>query len=150
MNDTLRQLYQDTILDHNRHPHNFGRLPAQVTHQAHGLNPLCGDEFTLYLRVADGVVEDVTFDGQGCAISTASASLLTDAVVGKRLDEVDGLFHAVHDLLTGDDEADVRIGKLRVLGGVRAYPVRVKCASLPWHVLRAALQQELSVVTTEE
>lgn len=147
--DTLRELYEEVILDHNRNPRNFRHHPEGANHQAHGDNPLCGDELTLYLIVRDGVIQDIGFDGHGCAISTASASLLTEVVKGKTLAQVDDLYHAVHDMLTGKVDADVTIGKLRVLGGVRAYPMRVKCATLAWHTLQAALKQPGAEVSTE-
>lgn len=147
--DTLRALYEEVILDHNRHPRNFRHRPEGVTHQAHGDNPLCGDELTLYLAVKDGLILDVGFFGQGCAISTASASLLTEVIKGKTLAQADELYQAVHDMLTGKTEADSRVGKLRVLGGVRAYPMRVKCATLAWHTLQAALKQSGAEVSTE-
>ncbi|KAB2843906.1 MAG: SUF system NifU family Fe-S cluster assembly protein [Burkholderiales bacterium] len=135
----LRELYQEVIFDHNRHPRNFGVL-EHPTKVAHGHNPLCGDQLTLYLTVRDGVVVDVSFQGQGCAISTASASLMTEAVKGKPLAEVEALFTAFHTMLT-EDQAEPRsdLGKLEVFDGVREYPARVKCATLAWHTLHNAV-----------
>ncbi len=151
--DDLMALYQEVILDHNKWPRNFGELPA-ADHRAEGNNPLCGDQLTVYLTVAAGRIVDIRFSGQGCAISTASASLMTEALKGKSEDEAAALFEAVHKLLTeqGSDESDAngdRLGKLTVLGGIKQYPMRVKCASLPWHTLRAALERSDRSVTTE-
>ncbi|BAU48140.1 nitrogen fixation protein NifU [Sulfurifustis variabilis] len=144
----LRSLYEEVILDHNRRPRNFLYRPEGANRHAHGYNPLCGDDFTVSLRVEDGVIRDVGFEGAGCAISTASASLMTEAIKGKRIEEVERLFENVHELLTRDGEpAD--LGKLRVLAGVREYPARVKCATLAWHTLHAALQNVPDTVTTE-
>ena len=147
----LRELYQTTILDHNKQPRNF-RVPEGANRRADGHNPLCGDRVAVHLRLADGVVEDVGFQGAGCAISTASASLMTQAVKGKSTAEVQKLFDAFHELLTGDPHQEVdaeRVGKLAVFAGVREYPVRVKCATLPWHTLRAALEGGRELVKTE-
>ncbi|MBI3149264.1 MAG: SUF system NifU family Fe-S cluster assembly protein [Betaproteobacteria bacterium] len=135
----LRELYQEVIFDHNRHPRNFGVL-EHPTKVAHGHNPLCGDQLTLYLTVRDGVVVEVSFQGQGCAISTASASLMTEAVKGKPLAEVEQLFAAFHTMLTEDPtEPRSDLGKLEVFEGVREYPARVKCATLAWHTLHNAV-----------
>jgi nitrogen fixation NifU-like protein len=147
----LRELYQTTILDHNKQPRNF-RVPEGANRRADGHNPLCGDRVAVHLRLADGVVEDVGFQGAGCAISTASASIMTQAVKGKSTAEVQKLFDAFHELLTGDAHQAVdaeRVGKLAVFAGVREYPVRVKCATLPWHTLRAALEGGREMVKTE-
>ena len=146
----LRDLYQEVILDHTRRPRNFGPL-ADANRCAEGSNPLCGDRVTLYLKLVDSVIEDVRFEGNGCAISTASASLMTEALKGKTLDEVQALFGAVHALLTVGDDAHpaVPLGKLEVLSGVREFPVRVKCATLPWQTLQAALRDEARPVSTE-
>lgn len=136
----LKDLYRDVIVDHNRHPRNFGKLePADA--RADGHNPLCGDRLTVYANLDGDRIGEVRFDGSGCAISVASASLLTEAVKGKRLAEVKDLFEDVHALLTRHD-ADVdpaKLGKLAALSGVREFPARVKCASLCWHTLNAAL-----------
>jgi len=145
----LRDLYRDVILDHNRAPRNFGRLdPADA--RADGHNPLCGDRLTLSLRLAGNRIEDVRFEGQGCAISTASASLMTEAVKGKDRAAVGALFDKVHHLLTSHDApAPVELGKLAALSGVREFPARVKCASLCWHTLNAALHGDAAAVSTE-
>jgi len=143
----LAQLYQDVIVDHNRSPRNFRRLePCTVEsgcHRATGDNPLCGDRLHLYVDVADDAIRDVAFQGSGCAISVASASLMTEAVKGKRLDETRGLFDTMHGLLTGTVVSGAEdlegLGKLAALAGVSAYPMRVKCATLCWHTLQAAL-----------
>jgi nitrogen fixation NifU-like protein len=139
----LNDLYRDVILDHNRKPRNFGPLePADAS--AEGFNPLCGDRLTLRLNLADDTIRDIRFEGQGCAISTASASLMTEAVKGKTRGEALALFERVHNLLT-DDAADAEdLGKLAALSGVREYPARVKCASLCWHTLASALHAPLS------
>lgn len=136
-----RDLYRDVILDHNRSPRNFGRLePADGT--ALGHNPLCGDSLSVTLRVHDGALSELRFNGQGCAISIASASLMSEAVTGKPLEEVAALYHDVHELLTDSHYTPQRpLGKLMALSGVREFPARVKCASLCWHTLNAALEQ---------
>jgi nitrogen fixation NifU-like protein len=145
----LRDLYEEVILDHNRSPRNFLKKPEGTNHQAYGFNPLCGDEFRVYLAVEDGIVKDVGFDGAGCAISTASASLMTEAVKGKSLEQAHALFEDVHKLLTQRGESS-DLGKLTVLSGVHAYPMRVKCATLAWHTLQAALEnRQGETVTTE-
>jgi nitrogen fixation NifU-like protein len=141
MND-LRELYQDIILDHNRHPRNFGPLPA-ANRQAEGNNPLCGDQVSVLLDVADGRIRGVAFQGVGCAISMASASLMTEALKGQTVEEARRLFHVFHDLLTtGAGKESPELGKLAVFTGVREFPMRVKCATLPWHTLLAALSSE--------
>jgi len=143
--DDLRELYQATILGHNKKPRNFRTLP-DATHEADGRNPLCGDELTLYARVdEEGNLVEVTFQGSGCAISKASASLMTDHVKGKPLNEVNLDFERFHELVTsppGEEPNIEGLGKLAVFSGVREYPVRVKCATLAWHALRAALEGE--------
>ncbi len=148
----LMDLYQEIILDHNREPRNYGPLP-DADHHAEGYNPLCGDQLNVYLRLAGDVIEDVHFDGSGCAISKASASLMTEAVKGKTVAEAEELFGGFHDLLTGDPsvrgEAPAQLGKLAVFEGVREFPVRVKCATLAWHTLHAALEGDSDPVTTE-
>jgi nitrogen fixation NifU-like protein len=148
MND-LRELYQEVILDHNKHPRHFGVL-KDATHQAQGKNPLCGDEVTIYLKVNDGKIEDVSFEGHGCAISTASASLMTEALLGKTLEEAEALFQTFHTLITGSSPPKEVPGKLAVFAGVRDYPTRVKCAILAWHTLEAALAGKTQPVSTEE
>ena len=144
----LRDLYQEVILDHNRSPRNLGRL-ADANRQAQGFNPLCGDHLTLTLKLVDGVIEDLRFEGAGCAISTASASLMTEALKGKTVSEAQALFGGVHALLTSDESTTTPLGKLEVLSGVREFPVRVKCATLAWHTLLAALRDEHRPVSTE-
>ena len=146
----LRELYQEMILDHNRRPRNFGSL-AGANHHAEGHNPLCGDRLTLHVDVADGVIRDVRFEGAGCAISRASASLMTDAVKGKPVAEAEKLFEQFHQMVTSGVNQDVEaaLGKLSVFCGVREFPVRVKCASLAWHTLRAALHEAPKPVSTE-
>jgi len=138
----LNDLYQEVILDHNRRPRNFHAL-ADASHSAEGYNPLCGDRLTLYLKVDAGVVADVSFEGAGCAISKASASLMTDAIKGKPVAEVEALFTRFHRMVTTPPEQPVEdLGKLSALAGVREFPVRVKCASLAWHTLKAAMANE--------
>ncbi len=138
----LQDLYRDVILDHNRNPRNFGPLPAAST-VVDGFNPLCGDRLKLHLRMADGRIEDIRFEGQGCAISTASASLMTESVKGRTRAEALAVFERVHELLTDDAAAAGEdLGKLAALSGVREFPARVKCASLCWHTLVAALKDE--------
>lgn len=148
----LMDLYQDLILDHNKKPRNFGSLES-ASHHADGDNPLCGDKIHLELRLADDRVEDVAFEGAGCAISTASASMMTDAVRGKTRDEIERLSAAVRRMLKGDEKApgddSLDLGKLEALSGVRAYPMRVKCATLAWHTLDAALDRQGEVISTE-
>jgi nitrogen fixation protein NifU and related proteins len=143
----LRELYQTTILDHNKSPRNF-RVPGSANRHADGHNPLCGDKVTVHLQIEDGAVRDVGFQGSGCAISTASASLMTEAVKGKPVGEVIRLFEAFHALLTTGG-ANEDMGKLAVFAGVREYPMRVKCATLAWHTLRTALEGKPEVVKTE-
>ena len=146
MND-LRELYQETIFDHYRQPRNFGQLD-RANRRAEGYNPLCGDKVTLYLRVEDGVIRDASFEGSGCAISTASASLMTESLKGKSEEEALHLLGKFHDLVTGIATAE-DLGKLAVLAGVREFPQRVKCATLAWHTMKAALQNVEKPVTTE-
>lgn len=139
MSSELRDLYQEVILDHNKSPRNYRALAAP-THKADGYNPLCGDKLTVFLEVAGGRVESVTFVGSGCAISTASASLMTESLEGRTVAEARALFEKVHELLTAPDEPSTEgLGKLAVFSGVREFPMRVKCASLAWHTLKAAL-----------
>jgi nitrogen fixation NifU-like protein len=147
----LRALYQTTILDHNKQPRNF-RVPEGANREAAGHNPLCGDRVVVHVRLDGDEVADVGFQGNGCAISTASASLMTQAVKGMRRDEVEQLFQRFHDLVTTDVSVDAEpdgVGKLAVFAGVREFPVRVKCATLAWHTLRAALAGEQQTVKTE-
>ncbi|MFZ2855280.1 MAG: SUF system NifU family Fe-S cluster assembly protein [Rhodocyclaceae bacterium] len=146
----LRDLYQEVIIDHSRRPRNFGP-PAAHNRRAEGFNPLCGDQLTLYLRVADGIIEAAGFEGSGCAISTASASLLSEALPGKSIAEAEALFAAFHDLVTGAAPAPdaAPLGKLQVLAGVQEFPARIKCATLAWHTLRAALHDQAEQVSSE-
>jgi nitrogen fixation NifU-like protein len=144
----LADLYRDVIVDHNRSPRNRGRI-AGATHTALGNNPLCGDQLLVDVEVADDVIRDLKFEGSGCAISTASASLMSEAVKGKTRSEAAELFGAVHRMLTGDATGAAGLGKLAALAGVREYPARVKCASLCWHTLNAALAGSAAPVTTE-
>ena len=144
----LSELYQEVILDHNKRPRNF-RVLEQPSHHAEGHNPLCGDRLSLYLRIQGDVIEEVAFQGSGCAISTASASLMTDSVKGSTVEEVRALFARFHRMVTTPpDRPTEDLGKLSVLAGVREFPVRVKCASLAWHTLNAALERK-AVATTE-
>jgi len=145
----LKELYRDVILDHNKHPRNFGRLDPADAH-ADGHNPLCGDRLTVFVKMNGDRVEDLRFEGKGCAISTASASLMTEAVKGKDRAAIAALFEKVHALLTQQGaEAGAELGKLAALSGVREFPSRVKCASLCWHTLNAALERGASTVSTE-
>ena len=151
MNDPLRELYQEVLLDHYRRPRNAGPLPGS-THEADGNNPLCGDRVKVRLQLADERLDGIAFEGTGCAISTASASLMTEAVKGKTRAEADDLFREFQRMLTAPTpptDAEERLGKLAIFAGVREFPVRVKCATLPWHTLRAALSGTDEPVTTE-
>jgi nitrogen fixation NifU-like protein len=136
----LTELYREVILDHNRHPRNFGRLDPHDA-EAKGHNPLCGDQLTLTLRRNGSAIADLRFEGNGCAISMASASMMTEAVKGKDRASVDALFQRIHALLTQQGASSADLGKLAALSGVREFPARVKCASLCWHTLNAALAQ---------
>ena len=144
----LKDLYRDIIVDHNRHPRNFREMP-DADRRADGFNPLCGDKLTVFVKLAGDRIEDVSFDGSGCAISVASASLLTESVKGRTVPEAEALFAQMHSLLTRDDtDVDVAsLGKLGALSGVREFPARVKCASLCWHTLDAALHRQEQVST---
>jgi nitrogen fixation protein NifU and related proteins len=145
----LKELYRDVILDHNKRPRNFGRLDPADAH-ADGHNPLCGDRLSVFVKMSGDRIEDLKFEGKGCAISTASASLMTEAVKGKDKAAVSHLFEQVHNLLTQQDApAGPELGKLAALQGVREFPSRVKCASLCWHTLNAALDRGASTVSTE-
>ncbi|MDD3652019.1 Fe-S cluster assembly sulfur transfer protein SufU [Immundisolibacter sp.] len=147
----LRDLYQELIVDHNKNPRNYGVL-ADANRRAEGYNPLCGDKVTVYLHVDGDRIADVSFEGAGCAISTASASLMTQAVKGKTVAEAEQLFEAFHAMVTGQDTSEEtadRLGKLAVLAGVREYPSRVKCATLAWHTLHNAAHGEAVPAKTE-
>ncbi|HUJ14267.1 MAG TPA: SUF system NifU family Fe-S cluster assembly protein [Thermoanaerobaculia bacterium] len=146
----LRDLYQQIILDHNRNPRNYREIP-DATKRVDGYNPLCGDHYTVFVDLDGDVIKDISFTGNGCAISKASASVMTTAVKGKRMDEAEKLFDTFHKLVTGEpaglSEAD--LGRLAAFSGVSEFPARVKCATLAWHTLHNALQGEQEVVTTE-
>jgi nitrogen fixation protein NifU and related proteins len=151
VNDDLRELYQDVIIEHSKRPRNYRALD-DTARKADGYNPLCGDTVTVYLTVDDrNIVRDVAFQGHGCAISTASASVMTELLKGKSREEVEQLFHTFHDLVTGKaaDADPERLGKLAVFAGVSEFPVRVKCATLCWHTARAALEGREEPVSTE-
>jgi nitrogen fixation protein NifU and related proteins len=148
MTADLRALYRDVILDHSRHPRNFRRLEAG--RRAEGVNPLCGDRLTVYVRIDNGIIRDASFEGLGCAIAIASASLMTESVKGKTVAEADALFERVRGMVTASPEAPVDdLGALSTLAGVRLFPVRVKCATLSWHALHAAATADDGLVTTE-
>ena len=146
----LRELYQQVILDHNRNPRNFKELP-EATRRVEGFNPLCGDHYTVFLSLDGDVIREVTFTGSGCAISKASASVMSSTVKGKTTEEAQSLFDTFHDLVTGDasrvDAAE--LGRLAAFSGVSEFPARVKCATLAWHTLRTALEGQQETVTTE-
>jgi len=149
--DDLRELYQTTILDHNKSPRNFGALEG-ASHQADGYNPLCGDKITVFLRTKDGRIEEAAFQGSGCAISMAAASMMTQAIRGATTEQFQEKFRAFHDMVTGqvDDGSESKeLGKLIVFAGVSKFPVRVKCATLAWHTARAAREQNQAPVSTE-
>ncbi|MCF6203141.1 MAG: SUF system NifU family Fe-S cluster assembly protein [Methylococcaceae bacterium] len=150
MFDDLRDLYQEVIFDHNRNPRNF-RVMENASRQVEGFNPLCGDRLTLFLKMEGDKIIDASFQGSGCAISTASVSLMTEIVKGKTEAEAETLFKQFHEMTTGKEEdIDLEaIGKLAVLAGVREYPARVKCATLAWHTLDAALKNEEESISTE-
>lgn len=146
----LEELYQEIVMEHNRQPRNF-REPAGANRRANGFNPFCGDMVTLFLEVDDDMIADVGFQGSGCAISKASASMLTESVKGRSTPEAAHLFDAFHRMLTdGPDDRDAEaLGDLEVLAGVSSFPTRVKCATLPWHALRSALEGSEETVKTE-
>jgi nitrogen fixation NifU-like protein len=146
----LSELYQQVILDHNKKPRNFHKIDT-ANHIAEGFNPLCGDQLTVYAQLEDGLLKDVSFEGSGCAISKAAASMMTVAVKGKSRQDAETLFAEFHRMVTGelDEENESNdLGRLKIFSGVREYPVRVKCATLPWHTLNAALNQQ-STTSTE-
>ncbi len=151
MDNELRELYQQVILDHNKSPRNF-RVIENANHHSEGYNPLCGDRIDIYLDVENGIVKDISFQGRGCAISKASASLMSSMVKGKSVEEAEKLFGKFHDLITGklgENPDYEELGKLAVFAGVRDFPARVKCASLAWHTMINALKEEKDIVTTE-
>jgi nitrogen fixation NifU-like protein len=145
----LSELYQQVILDHNKKPRNFRKL-EQANHSAEGFNPLCGDHLTVYLDLEDGAVKEIAFEGSGCAISKAAASMMTQAVKGKSREQAEELFTEFHSMVTGELDEETQennLGNLKIFAGVREFPVRVKCATLPWHTLHAALNNEEHVST---
>ena len=145
----LSELYQQVILDHNKKPRNFRKL-ENASHTAEGYNPLCGDQLTIYLNVANDAVQEIAFEGSGCAISKAAASMMTQAVKGKSKEEAENLFQEFHSMVMGElneETEENSLGNLKIFAGVREFPVRVKCATLPWHTLHAALNNEVQVST---
>ena len=147
----LRDMYQEIILEHAKSPRNYRAL-QQPSGRAEGYNPLCGDRCTVFINAKDGVILDISFEGSGCAISRASASMMTQGLKGKTLEEADKMFHSFHSLVTGQNNPNgpqTDIGKLKVFGGVSEFPARVKCATLAWHTLQAALHGDSAPVTTE-
>jgi nitrogen fixation protein NifU and related proteins len=145
----LSELYQQVILDHNKKPRNF-RKPETANHSAEGYNPLCGDQLTVYLDLENGLVKDVGFEGSGCAISKAAASMMTQAVKGKSKEQAENLFNEFHSMVTGElneETEENNLGNLKIFAGVREFPVRVKCATLAWHTLHAALNKQDQVST---
>jgi len=147
----LRDLYQDVILEHSKTPRNYRVQPA-ANHKAEGFNPLCGDRFTIYVTLEDDKISDISFQGSGCAISKASASMMTQSVKGKTMAEAEKIFGRFHEMVTGKEESgadESELGKLTVFSGVSEFPVRVKCATLAWHTLHAALEGKQESVSTE-
>lgn len=148
----FRDLYQEIILDHNKNPRNF-RIMKDANHVSEGRNPLCGDHYTIYLKIENGILRDVSFHGSGCAISKASASIMTSELIGKRIEDAEKLFQLFHQVVTGSikstDYIDT-LGKLAAFGGVAEFPVRVKCATLSWHAMKSALHDGRESVSTEE
>lgn len=147
----LRELYQEVIIDHGRHPRNFGAMP-DANHHKEGFNPLCGDKITIHVKEQNGVIEKIMFEGCGCAISTASASLMSECLKEKTTQQANEVFSAFHDMVTNNNHSEEileKLGKLAVLAGVSEFPVRVKCATLAWHTLRAALENNPEKITTE-
>ena len=159
MPDDLRELYQDVILDHGKNPRNL-RQPEETTHRAHGHNPLCGDQLDVFLNLGEGgLINDVSFEGRGCAISVASASLMTEVLRGKTEAQAKALFDNFHEMCAGDEDGDSNVpdlemeddvDRLQVLAGVRQFPMRVKCATLAWHTMKAAMEGRREVNTEDE
>lgn len=148
----LNELYQELILDHGQNPRNFGKLD-NANHFANGNNPLCGDKLKLYLLVEDNIIKDAMFDGSGCAISIASASMMTDMIKNKTIDEAEKIFKNFHLLVTSDDDVDIdneSLEKINALAGVKDYPMRVKCATLAWHTMDAAFKNSVKEISTEK
>jgi nitrogen fixation NifU-like protein len=151
MENEFRELYQEIILDHNRSPRNFGKMEGS-THVLDGRNPLCGDHYTIYLKIENDIIQDVKFEGSGCAISKASASVMSTMVKGKSIEEADRYFKAFHEIVTGEGDLDSFLseyGKLAAFAGVSEFPVRVKCATLAWHTMYNALHGKENAVSTE-
>lgn len=146
----LKDLYQEVIVDHNRSPRNFGKL-EHADKILEGFNPLCGDRLSLYLKLDNNTISDISFDGSGCAISVASASLMTEAMKGKSIDDAESIFNQFHELVTGNEDSiePEKLGKLAAIAGVRDYPTRVKCATLCWHTLHSGLTTDVTTVSTE-
>jgi nitrogen fixation protein NifU and related proteins len=145
----MRDLYEQVILEHNRHPRHYPENPPGSNHHAHGFNPLCNDEVSVHLKLEQGVIRAMGFEGAGCAVAMASASMMAEVIQGKTLAEVSDLFAKVHAMLI-EDGPEEGVGKLRVLAGVKEFPMRVKCATLPWHTLQAALENRPDTVSTED
>ena len=151
MTDELRDLYQEVLLDHHKRPRNFGKLPG-ANRRADGYNPLCGDKVTVYLLLEGDTIKDIAFEGSGCAICTASSSVMTELIKGKTEAAAEKIFGRFHDLVTSDPDSEVDVealGKLAIFAGVREFPLRIKCATLAWHTMRSALQGSDATVTTE-
>lgn len=149
--DDLRELYQQIIIDHNKAPKNYGKI-VNCSHASEGYNPLCGDHIKIYAVVEDGIIKDIKFEGEGCAIAKASGSIMTALLKGKSVEEAEKLFKAFQELITSDVDSEVdpeKLGKLAVFAGVREFPMRVKCAGLAWHTVKAAIEKKDEVVTTE-
>ena len=148
MSDQLRELYQQVILDHNKNPRNFKELP-NATRKVDGYNPLCGDHYTVFVELDGDTIKDVSFTGNGCAISKSSASVMTSSVKGKRTEDAEKMFDTFHRLVTGEKTPETDLGRLAAFSGVSEFPARVKCATLAWHTLHSALEGEQEVVSTE-
>jgi nitrogen fixation NifU-like protein len=149
MSADLRDLYQQVIMDHNKKPRNFREM-ENANHLAHGNNPLCGDALVVFVKLEGDVIEDLSFQGSGCAISVASASLMTEALKGKTLDEAENIYQQMHKQLTGEEFDPAALGKLEVLGGVKEFPARVKCATLSWHTMNAAMDNDHDISVSTE
>ena len=149
MSADLRDLYQQVIMDHNKKPRNFREM-EDANHLAHGNNPLCGDALVVFVKMAGDVIEDVSFQGSGCAISVASASLMTEALKGKTMAEAEHVYQQMHKQLTGEEFDPAALGKLEVLGGVKEFPARVKCATLSWHTMHTAMDNDHDISVTTE
>ncbi|MEO5351615.1 MAG: SUF system NifU family Fe-S cluster assembly protein [Magnetococcus sp. XQGC-1] len=151
--NTDRDLYEETILDHNRNPFHYMQIPANSNHQAYGFNPACGDEFTVYLRIENGVIQEAGFEGVGCAVSVASTSMMTEVLAGLSMREAEAMAYRMIAFFRGEPspsrEEEQSLGKLALLGGILEYPDRIKCANLAWFILHAALQKETHTVCTE-